>query len=690
MTRISLTLIPAFVLIITALSAAMELESNFPVSGRALHLDAEGDYALVIDSDSGLLIIDVSNPALPSRTGKYPQGTDSMASVKIMADAAYIVFRDTGLMTLLIGNPASPLKTDAFSLSGFPFEEVSHGAQDIDIHGNMLAAQNGYIFLFDLTDPLHPSNISTKDPMIPVNGLALAGNALLCGFWNSLALFDPSDNFNPNVRTFTLSGFSNCLDVTIRDTLAFLACHESGMFIADINEPSAPTLISRANTGGQVLDIAVAGNLAFVAAGNLGVVSVDITDPSQPVVSETLATPGQALEVRVSGNRLYLADGDSGLQIIKLPPVIVGSPDSILEPNVDYVCTLRVLDPNPASLSISAWFEGIGLAASIDSAGTAIVTVPASLLSPGNFTDFLVVVGDGDLSDDVLTRGRIAHVNHAPVIRMPAISTATEDLPFSDTLSATDRDGNSVYWFVVSAPDSLRVGLTTGVITWTPRDRHYGANAISIRATDGVLNDTVTFDIPVLRVNDAPVITVVLPDTFISDQLYTLPLTATDEEYDTLHWTLLKGPEGANIIDSMLIWAPPLGMSGPETLVIRLSDGLLSDTLTREVLVVTEGTFLGRGSKIPGRLCFSASPMPFNPDVTLTIGIPESEKAPLRLTLHSLAGACVLEQSVAGPGLHRITWNGRDSMGRPMASGVYLARVNGSSGTMQKKLFLMK
>jgi flagellar hook assembly protein FlgD len=78
---------------------------------------------------------------------------------------------------------------------------------------------------------------------------------------------------------------------------------------------------------------------------------------------------------------------------------------------------------------------------------------------------------------------------------------------------------------------------------------------------------------------------------------------------------------------------------------------------------------------VNARLLFSARPNPFNPRTTLHFELPAAGFA--RITLYDLAGrliATVVEAELDA-GSHDIVWDGRDTAGRTVSSGGYLARL---------------
>lgn len=84
------------------------------------------------------------------------------------------------------------------------------------------------------------------------------------------------------------------------------------------------------------------------------------------------------------------------------------------------------------------------------------------------------------------------------------------------------------------------------------------------------------------------------------------------------------------------------------------------------------------------------SPNPFNPATTVTFEVARAEH--LRLSVHDLTGRLVAELASDDfpPGRHTVTWHGADRDGRPAASGVYVFRLAGESGTACRRATLVR
>lgn len=83
-------------------------------------------------------------------------------------------------------------------------------------------------------------------------------------------------------------------------------------------------------------------------------------------------------------------------------------------------------------------------------------------------------------------------------------------------------------------------------------------------------------------------------------------------------------------------------------------------------------------------------PNPFNPTTRIRYEIPKKTKA--TLVIHNILGQEVLtiNEGLLQPGYHEYVWNGRDSQGREMSSGIYIARLVTPEYTKSIKMLLLK
>jgi hypothetical protein len=94
----------------------------------------------------------------------------------------------------------------------------------------------------------------------------------------------------------------------------------------------------------------------------------------------------------------------------------------------------------------------------------------------------------------------------------------------------------------------------------------------------------------------------------------------------------------------------------------------------------------------PARLAALWSPNPFNPTVTLRLAVPGTVPVHVRVDVFDARGRLVrrLADGVMPAGTATRTWDGRDSDGRVLPSGIYVYRVDAGGETARGKLTLVR
>ena len=83
-------------------------------------------------------------------------------------------------------------------------------------------------------------------------------------------------------------------------------------------------------------------------------------------------------------------------------------------------------------------------------------------------------------------------------------------------------------------------------------------------------------------------------------------------------------------------------------------------------------------------------PNPFNPTTNIEFALPQHET--VKLEVYDILGRLVttLANSDMAAGTYRVTWNGKDSNGQSVASGLYLYRLQAGSFSAVKKMLMLK
>ncbi|HUV60518.1 MAG TPA: putative Ig domain-containing protein [Desulfatiglandales bacterium] len=172
--------------------------------------------------------------------------------------------------------------------------------------------------------------------------------------------------------------------------------------------------------------------------------------------------------------------------------------------------------------------------------------------------------------------------NQAPLIVSTPVTTAKVGVEYIYNVTATDPDEDTLTYSLTVKPKGMTINSTTGVINWKPLCNQAGDNLVIVEVSDGALSDTQSFTIkvgsppapPVPPVNHAPIITSIPGLTAIVGVEYTYTIKATDQDGDTITYSLMDGPGGMTFDGTATInWTPTSLQIGANDVIVKASDG---------------------------------------------------------------------------------------------------------------------
>ncbi|MFN6158367.1 MAG: DUF4347 domain-containing protein [Dolichospermum sp.] len=154
---------------------APPLVGNYNTSGLAFGVQVVGNYAYVIDYDpvlqidSGLQIIDISNPAAPTLVGNYDT-SGSARGVQVVGNYAYVADGYLGLQIIDISNPTTPTLKGNYDTSEF--------AWGVQVVGNYAYVADHYsgLQIIDISNPAAPTLVGNYDTSGVALGVQVVGN----------------------------------------------------------------------------------------------------------------------------------------------------------------------------------------------------------------------------------------------------------------------------------------------------------------------------------------------------------------------------------------------------------------------------------------------------------------------------------------------------------------------------------
>jgi len=263
---------------------------------NSYYVEVRGSQVFLTGYD-GLRIVDITDPTVPVIVGSAPGGPNGLWGFAVVGDYAYVGAYSDGLMIFDISSPTAPVEVNTI-IPPFAFDVV-------ELNGLLYVADGWELSVYDLTDPTAPGSLGAAvlNPIrIAVNGTNVYGACHEDG----LQVVDVSDPTNP-VETGSIPATGWTLSVAVSESLMFAPGRGGEIRVFDTSSPSNPIQISVAETQGPMWDLDVAGDVLFVATGS-AFRRIDISDPHMPV--EIGALGNGAIGMEISGDHIYLAASD--------------------------------------------------------------------------------------------------------------------------------------------------------------------------------------------------------------------------------------------------------------------------------------------------------------------------------------------------------------------------------------------
>ena len=210
------------------------------------------------------------------------------------------------------------------------------------------------------------------------------------------------------------------------------------------------------------------------------------------------------------------------------------------------------------------------------------------------------VLALGVLWGVLFTPSHALAANSAPVLTVPGSQTVDEGVLLSFVISATDADGQPLFFRAAGLP----AGSTfhdnhdnTASFSWTPSSTQSGLYGPTFTVDDtfgGVVSKGVS--ITVRNVNQAPVLDPIGDRSVERGSTMNIFVSGSDPDDDALVFGTMGMPSYASLQDfgggsAMLTLAPPANMTpGTASMTVTLSDGSLTASETFSITVYSVGS----------------------------------------------------------------------------------------------------
>jgi hypothetical protein len=242
----------------------------------AYGIDVIDNYAFLAESNAGLTIYNISNPANPFLVGQKILPS-SAKDVKVIGSLAYVADEYAGLRIIDISDVQNPVEIGFFDTPGrsYDVEIIDSLAYVADLSGGLLC--------INISNPSNPtliSNFAASDQIIDVD--IKDSHAYFTDGYSGIKVINITNPLNLTLVDELYMPYW-CLGIKVVDDFAYVAAWEfGGLRIVDVSDPANLQEVGFYNTWGKSRDIDVIGSLAYIAdwdGGGLQIINNNLINP---------------------------------------------------------------------------------------------------------------------------------------------------------------------------------------------------------------------------------------------------------------------------------------------------------------------------------------------------------------------------------------------------------------------------
>jgi hypothetical protein len=352
----------------SAFPAYADMRAGFAlVPGQAQDVAVQGAYAYVANYQEGLQVFSIADPRNPFLVGSRSLSEGNSAGVAVRGNYAYVT-AGSSLVVVDVTNPALPAKGVALALG------AAGNTAEVNPAGNYLFVGAGTKLLrYSLANPANPALLGEYSAPGNVYGLAANATHVFVAAESRMQVLNAGALPNPTFAGEVVT--TRAFDVEVSGSYAYVADETaSTLRVINVSNPSSPS-----QSGALVLSglaprgVAVRGTTAVVAGYGTTLQIVNCADPAVPRLVVPVLLPSMAEGVAVSGDYAFVADMGFDLQVVALPHpgAAVGVASAVLGGAYDLAVDGDRLVSNGLSPAVMRVFD---------------VTTPASPVVSGSFT----------------------------------------------------------------------------------------------------------------------------------------------------------------------------------------------------------------------------------------------------------------------------------------------------------------
>ena len=247
-------------------------------------------------------------------------------------------------------------------------------------------------------------------------------------------------------------------------------------------------------------------------------------------------------------------------------PMLADIETQSIEEDSELSLNLFAIDMDGDNLTYGATIDDNGI---VETEGDMLTVIPNQDYNGPIYVS--IAVSDGQDTEESNFNIQVLPINDPPVLDSIESKSIVEDSYLRLSLSATDVDGDSLT-YSADAGENAKVAIDGTQLRVTPENDFYGDIDVLVYVDDGTSKDKIKFVLKVTPVNDAPVLTSIIP--VAKKEKINIQMLATDIDGDSLIYSVnTDASADVTVNDNLLTVKPHKDYGGTAPLTLKTFDG---------------------------------------------------------------------------------------------------------------------
>jgi hypothetical protein len=275
------------------------------------------DVAFVADGNSGVQIINVTNPALPQLISTYNTNGYSydITSANVNGtEYAFIADGTNDFILLDVSALSNPIQKYHFD---FVDDAVVSVAIDTQNKKAFAGSYKGFLYIVDLTGlPDSLSVIGTYQAYDRISGIFVYGSRCYLAENNfGLEIINLTDYTFPVSISYTGTP-GQSYDVYVNNGIAYVADGTAGISLFNVVNETNPVYLKSVKTNNESTSLFYGQQRMFSAEKNYGIEGFNNSEPTSPSVIGAIKTAGVPFGGQYYNSSVFIANGNEGLVVL--------------------------------------------------------------------------------------------------------------------------------------------------------------------------------------------------------------------------------------------------------------------------------------------------------------------------------------------------------------------------------------